>query len=58
MMPATEPLLDVEPVRPDSLAVRIKQIVPPATRQQVGELEELLARLIEDYAGPPKVRPR
>jgi hypothetical protein len=58
MIPATEPLFEVARTEPDPLAAAIRRIVPQATRKQVADLEELLARMIEDYAGAPKVRPR
>lgn len=55
-MPRTMPMFEVEPREPDPLAVAIRRIVPGASRVQVGELEELLAREIERAARRPGKR--
>jgi hypothetical protein len=55
---ATGTLFEIERARPDSLAAQVRAILPQATRQQVAEIEELLARQIELAARPVKRRQR
>lgn len=50
----TEPLFEVKATVPDPLAVRIAQLVPQASREQVHRLAELVAAEAEAIARPAK----
>ena len=54
MSTATEPLFDVRRTAPDPLAAAVRAIFPQASRVQVAELKELVAREAELIARPPK----